>query len=111
MNVAGDYAKLNWVYGGDNSVMNWYKINSNYTQPLLNTTNINSYALYYKTDEVDLIHSQTIGLPSLVQVGCPHNVVNGSTERFCISLVFENSISKKRLTFNEAVALFKNYIK
>ena len=107
--VAGDYAKLNWVYG--NGTMYWYKTNNNYTPTVLNTTAIKSYALYYNELEVELVHSQKVGQPSLVQVGCPHRVVNSDTERFCISLVFEKISTKERLTFQEAITVFAEFIK
>jgi hypothetical protein len=107
--VAGDYAKLNWVYG--NGTMHWYKLSKNYTPTKLNTTDIKSYALYYNELDVELIHSQQVGQPSLVQVGCPHKVINSDTERFCISVVFETADTKERLTFQEACKLFSGSIK
>jgi hypothetical protein len=112
MKVIGDYSKLNWIYGGEGSSMNWYKINETYIgNTTTHTTDINSYALYYKDTEVDLLHSQSVGNPSLVQVGIPHNVINSDTDRFCISVVFEDMDTKQRPTFAEALDLFKNYIK
>lgn len=107
--IAGDYAKLNWVYG--NGTMYWYKTNKNYTPTILNTTAIKSYALYYSESEVELVHSQIVGQPSLVQVGCPHKVINDNTERFCISVVFETVNTKERLTFQEAISVFSEFIK
>ena len=107
--VVGDYAKLNWVYG--DGIMYWYKTNKNYTPTVLNTTAIKSYALYYNESEVETVHSQKVGQPSLVQVGCPHKVINNDTERFCISVVFENANTKERLTFQEAQTLFSGFIK
>jgi len=112
LDTVGDYSKLNWIYGGEGSIMKWYKINKTYVKSeTTHTTDINSYALYYKDAEVDLIHSQTVGQPSLVQVGIPHRVVNGNAERFCVCVVFEDRDTKKRPTFQEALELFKNYIK
>jgi hypothetical protein len=112
LDIVGDYSKLNWIYGGEGSSMKWYKINKTYTRnTTTHTTAINSYALYYKDTEVDLVHSQSVGNPSLVQVGIPHNVINGPAERFCVSIVFENLVTKRRPTFREGLELFKNYIK
>lgn len=105
--IVGDYSKLNWVYG--DGIMNWYKTTKDYTPTVLTTTSIKSYALYYKTSEVELVHSQKVGQPSLVQVGVPHNVINGASERFCVSIEFE--FNKIRPTFAEAQLLFKDYIR
>jgi hypothetical protein len=106
--IPGDYAKLNWVYG--NGIMNWYKI-AGINNSTIHITDINSHAIYYKESEVELVHSQKVGQPSLVQVGCPHKVINFDSERVCISLVFESINTKQRLTFQEAKTLFKDYIK
>jgi hypothetical protein len=109
--LIGDYAKLNWVYGGDGSVMNWYNINKNCV-PKEENTAIDSYALYYEESQVEMIHSQKVNRPSLVQVGCPHRVVNGPTERICVSLVFVYDDDKrKRVTFQDAKTLFSEFIK
>jgi hypothetical protein len=106
----GDFSKLNWVYGGEGSVMNWYREKESYTG-LLDTTGISTYAVYYNKDDVILAHSIEVGQPSLVQVGVPHSVDNITSDRFCVSVVFEYTESSVRPTFAEAYDLFKNYIK
>jgi hypothetical protein len=108
--IPGDYAKLNWIYGGKDSVMKWYKILTASTAPTY-TTPINSPSLQYKPYEVELVHTQQVGHPSLVQVGCPHNVVNGPEERFCVSIVFKHKSTRNRVTMYEALEVFKKYIK
>jgi hypothetical protein len=107
--IPGDYAKLNWIYGGKDSVMKWYKVLGTPAAPLYKTP-IDSPSLQYKAAEVELIHEQAVGKPSLVQVGCPHNVVNGPEERFCVSIVFKHKSTRDRVTMAEAVAVFKDYI-
>jgi len=108
--IPGDYAKVNWIYGGKDSVMKWYKILAASTAPTY-TTPINSPSLQYKPYEVELVHTQPVGHPSLVQVGCPHNVVNGPEERFCVSIVFKHNSTRERVTMYEALEVFKEYIK
>jgi hypothetical protein len=107
--IPGDYAKINWIYGGKDSVMKWYKILGAPAAPTY-TTPIDSPSLQYEAAEVELAHEQTVGHPSLVQVGCPHNVVNGLNERFCVSIVFKHKSNQKRVTMNEAINAFKEYI-
>ena len=107
----GDYVKLNWVYGGEGSVMNWYTHKQD-EMGVTDSTPISSYAIYYKPEEVTLVHSQKVGLPTLVQVGIPHSIDNNNlTERFCASLVFDYIDLSTRPTFNEAYEIFKNYIR
>jgi hypothetical protein len=109
--ISGDYSKLNWIYGGKDSVMKWYTVKNSIqsTAPLYKTP-IDSPSLQYKAADVELIHEQAVGKPSLVQVGCPHNVVNGPEERFCVSIVFKHKSTRDRVTMAEAVAVFKDYI-
>jgi hypothetical protein len=110
--VPGDFSKLNWIYGGQDSVMNWYKvINGPSNRAPLYTTPINSPSLQYAPGEVELVNTQQVGRPSLVQVGCPHNIVNGPEERFCVSVVFKHKSTNKRVTMEEAIAEFREYIK
>lgn len=109
-----DVAKINWVYGGIGSVMEWYQVNSNYKTDTLAdraaATIANSPTIRFLKEEVDLIHSQFVECPSIVQVGCPHNMRNGTTERFCISTIFENTKTNKRVTIDEAKELFKEFL-
>jgi hypothetical protein len=106
----GDYAKLNWAYGGEGSVMNWFSIKDD-DKGAIDSTPVSSYAWYYNKSEVTLVHSAEVGQPSLVQVGIPHSVENVTTERFCVSIVFEYTESGQRPTFNQAYNIFKDYIK
>ena len=107
-----DVAKINWVYGGIDSKMEWYRPNSNYNPAVKhnNLTKVNSPTLNFLKEEVDLVHVQYVESPSIVQVGCPHNMINGSTERFCISTIFANINTGKRITMSEATELFKEFL-
>jgi len=109
--VPGDFSKINWVYGGKDSLMKWYEITSDSNDTLIYNTPINSPSRQYKPWEVKLIHEQTVGQPSLVQVGCPHTVVNGPEERFCVSVVFKHKSTRNRIAMSDALEVFKDYIK
>lgn len=100
-----DVTKINWVFGPDH-IMNWYK-----------TSKINAHSTWqgknfvpYNSNEVELVHSQKVSTPSLIQVGIPHNVVNFSGNRICVSVALFYRRTKKQLTMQEARTLFKNYI-
>ena len=107
----GDYVKLNWVFGGEGSIMCWYAIKEN-CKGTPQKTSISTYAIHYSLDDVMLLHSQTVGQPTLVQVGIPHSVNNNNlTERFCVSIIFGHTAQLGRPTFNSVYEIFKNYIK
>ena len=63
----------------------------------------------YNSNEVDLIHSQSVGYPSLVQSGIPHNVTNFKGIRNCISIMLYTK-SGNFLTMSQATHLFSKYI-
>jgi hypothetical protein len=102
----GDFTKLNWVYGGTNSVMNWYRPKS----PHITTVNT-SYVKYHR-DDVELLHSASLGSPSVVQAGVPHNIVNSTEDRYCISLVLASVKNNKpyRPTMQESLHMLSKYL-
>jgi hypothetical protein len=107
----GDFTKLNYVYGGKDSTMNWY-------EPLI-TNNNSQYTLenreyiHYNDNQVKHVHSQVVGInkPSIVQVGVPHNSTNYDEDRYCVSLVFFR-IAKglPRLSMNESLEVFSDLL-
>jgi hypothetical protein len=105
----GDFAKMNWVFGGKDSTMNWYEpIVSD--KPVETTLGNRNY-IYYNTNEVNHKLSHTIGIdrPSVVQVGVPHNSTNYFEHRYCVSLVFFR-IAKglPRLSMSESHDVFSD---
>jgi len=86
--LGGDYIKINFVYYGKNSTMNWYAPKSNIQKTLLPTNvNASSNYLFYKLNEVDKLHEQSVKFPSIVQVGIPHSITTTDEHRYCLSLV------------------------
>ena len=104
----GDYTKLNYVYGGTNSKMHWYKLKET-TNKSATKTPIDTYSILFNRFEVDPIESQSIKFPSLVQAGIPHNVINLSEPRYCLSVVL-TKIDNSRITMKEGIEIFKPYI-
>lgn len=101
-----DATKINWVYGGGDSVMNWY-------QPKVDNIQTNTSAIgityeYYKRDDVELIHSQRVGFPSIVQVGLPHDISNITSDRLCISVFVKEISTTSFITFEKAKKIFQN---
>ena len=107
--TGNDYTKLNWVFGGGQSKMKWYAPLDNTLRPLFKTATDTSYVAY-TPEQVTEVESSIIRNPTLVQVGVPHNVVDITEDRLCISVLFRNKINKNRLTMLESVQTFKKYI-
>jgi hypothetical protein len=110
----GDYAKLNWILGGENSTMNWYSIKNkdavNNLSLNIDKTQINSKVIRYTLDELEHVYSTNITGAALIQVGVPHNITNYNQERWAISIVFRDMKLGRRPTFAEAAEIFKIYI-
>jgi hypothetical protein len=107
--TGNDYTKLNWVFGGGQSKMNWYAPLDNTLRPLFKNAIDTSYVAY-TPEQVTEIESSIIQNPTLVQVGVPHNVVNITEDRLCISILYRNKINKNRISMSESVQTFKKYI-
>jgi hypothetical protein len=105
----GDYTKINWVFGGSNSVMNWYSVDHNYV-PALAATPISTAFAQYPNEVVKLVHSQSVESPSVVQVGVPHNIDNPSEDRVCISISVCYLNKSERPTYQETLELLSAFI-
>lgn len=109
--LGGNYSKINFVYGGEKSLMCWYSVNDGVTsKEAVDYTSINTRSYNYKEDEVTLVHRQSLQSPSIVQVGVPHNIINAFKPRWCLSLVPVKLGTKQRITIEETIGLFKNSI-
>lgn len=106
--LGGDYIKLNYVFGGEDSCMYWWKPKSNVPNSPLKTP-INSFYIRYKKTEVELIEKKSVKFPSIIQAGIPHNVENFKEPRYCLSLVLKNQ-NDNRLTMTESIEIFKEYL-
>ena len=104
----GDYTKINYIFGGKNSLMYWWEPKPNILN-LPKRTMIGSPYIDYKITEVNLIDEQQVKFPSIVQVGIPHNIKNFEEPRYCLSLVLIKQ-DDTRLTMAESIEIFKQYL-
>lgn len=101
----GDITKINYIYGGENSQMIWYvPNNSNGGEKKI--TCINSSYVSFTENEVTPIYADNLNSPSIVQVGIPHNIINGNQIRHCLSMVITENY--KRITMARAIELFSS---
>jgi hypothetical protein len=103
----GDIIKFNWIFGGKDSVMQWWQ--PKVEKPVVYTEH-KSPTIRYTRNEVDLVHSATVKQPSMVQVGIPHNVKNKTENRWCVSVIPLFKTTRKRLTWADGIGLFSDYI-
>jgi hypothetical protein len=106
--TGGDYTKLNYIFGGKDSLMMWYKVKDNVVKST-SKTSINTSYISYNPLEVSLIDKRSVRFPSIVQVGIPHNIINYSEPRYCLSIVLVRNTGE-RLTIKDSIELFSNYI-
>ena len=98
----GDFVKINFIYGGHGSQMHWYKVKENVNSNIVKKTSTSVNYIQWNPDMVDLVESDSIAHPSLVQVGCPHNITNKDEYRLCITVVLNDLVSSDRLTMSQA---------
>lgn len=108
--LGGDYVKINWIFGGKESAMQWFKIKEGSLPPHQNKTDIGTPSLRYALKDCILIHEESIVKPSLVQTGVPHTIKNRFENRWCISFNFRDIDTKKYLTMDDALILFKDFL-
>jgi hypothetical protein len=79
---------LNYMWGESNSTMRWFKkLNIDSSGSSQKTTDNTEYSRF-ESDEVELIEEVTVPVKTLmlVRINIPHQVINGSNRRYCISV-------------------------
>lgn len=106
---ADDHCKLNFVWGGEGSIMQWWRpINPDSSLP--GQTPIDTDYLRYHVTDCELVYEAQIGQPSLVNAGRPHSIYNQShTGRWCMSYVLRWIKGKSLLQWAEAVDKFQHF--
>ena len=102
--IEDDYVRINWIYGGSDSEMIWYKLIDPANKPPADR-------MVYNENHVEKVYSKNILGTQIVQIGVPHTVKAGSERRYaiCCHIVYKNSPST-RVTMAEAMALFQDII-
>lgn len=104
----GNITKLNFVFGGANSIMNWYKVKPGVSTPE-KLTGAGTIYSEFSLDQVDLVETAVVKFPSLVQVGIPHNIVNVDEPRVCLSLVL-GTLDDDIIPIEQVSEILKDYL-
>ena len=104
--------KLNFIFGGEGSLMQWWKLKDK-DAPLSYSTNKNGTRyLRVEPNECDFVWQENVGQPGLVNIGQPHQIVNcTNTPRWCMSYCLYNKINKDTLQWENASKIFDQYQK
>ena len=103
-------AKLNYIIGGKDSVMSWYKPIS---EDKITKRTSPANTIYLGINTEDVIATYSTGMKEgfyLVNVGEFHNVWNKNEDRYCLSACLIDSRTSYRLNFNELQQRLKGYI-
>lgn len=107
--AGGDYAKINWVYGGKESVMKWYTRKPNTQIKNLGLTKINTPRIVFSEEDLNVLHTECLDGVHLVQVGIPHSVQARDEDRHCLSLVI-TGLDGRRLKMADAQKMLSTLI-
>ena len=107
--AGGDYSKINWIYGGKESVMKWYTRKPNTQIKDFGKTKINTPRIIFDEEDLTVLHAECLNGVHLVQAGIPHSVLAGDEDRHCLSLVI-TGLDGRRLTMIEAQKMLSTLI-
>ena len=95
------YARLNWVFGGKNSRIEWFDLlPAKVPTPTLNP--VNEYIDVYKESDCKPICSTEFDGLYLINTGIPHRVVGGDYDRYCYAFFLQQH--GRRIEWSEAVS-------
>ena len=107
--AGGDYAKINWIYGGKESVMKWYTRKPNTQIKDFGLSKINTPRIIFAEEDLNVLHTECLDGVHLVQVGIPHSVQARDEDRHCLSLVI-TGLDGRRLKMADAQKLLSTLI-
>jgi hypothetical protein len=87
-NHKNNYAKLNYVFGGQDSIMMWHQLKAGHAAKSM-LSPIGTKYLYAQAQDLESepVFSTQIGFPSLINSGQFHSVINGPEPRICYSFI------------------------
>jgi hypothetical protein len=102
--------KLNFVSGGAGSEMIWYSLKpGRESYHYKNTQKV--LCVGYRDEDLIEEHRAIIGWPSLLDAQTIHTLQNANENRRCWSFTLQDNITKKRISWDDAIEIFKDYIK
>jgi hypothetical protein len=106
--LGGDFTKINWIFKGGGSKMNWYEPIAP-DSGITKTMQMGTLYRYYEPDQVKKIYDHSIQGSAIIQAGIPHNITTGHEERFCVSVSYRTR-KYHLMTMHETTEVFQNYL-
>ena len=111
LGVKSDQCKINWIYNGHDSVMQWFTEKPGAQARFLDRPEVGACVTTYQFEDMDMIHSECVQGPVLVLVGEPHCVLNPKNQpRWCITTTYIDPDTNQLLTFERAKEKLKNFL-
>jgi hypothetical protein len=105
-----DFCKLNFIFGAQGSLMQWWKLKDPSRSMNYHTNSIGTRYIRVEVSECDLVWQQQVGQPGLVNAGVPHQVINCTNEpRWCMSFSLYDRVNKEILKWKNALKIFESY--
>lgn len=104
-----DHVKINFVYGQGSSRMIWAKIKPGFEHNR-KTTVVGTDYLWAHLENCEIVAEDQILKPALVNAGQLHAVIDVTEVRHAYSFMLRYKNSKKRLLWDDAMEIFKNYV-
>ena len=96
-NKYSNNCKINWIIGATGSVMNWWQTSSPDYTPTIHKTPVDSEYLLFDQDQCEIVWSDHLLHPSLINAGVPHNIDNCTDQgRWCMSYNIINVDDQKK---------------
>lgn len=110
MNPPRDWIKINWVYENGTSFMEWGQKNTNDVLSNQITMAGTSY-VRFESEAVDRKCRHKLIGPTLINAGRPHRIDNNkSSDRWCISTIILKKKELSRLSWIDALHIFRDYL-
>ena len=112
--------KMNFSYGDSNAYMEWYKFKNGFAIPIYewiddkidDKGSERPETLRYHDNDCELIRSELIRRPSVVNVSIPHglNCTNSDIKCMTVAVLFEQYLDNewKKITMSKALELWGN---
>lgn len=106
-----EHVKINYVFCEGEHRMIWYKLTSG-KQIQIAKTGLNTDYAWARDEDCEEVYSAVVGQPSLVNASILHGAPTITASRWCFSFsLYYLDPNRGKLTWNDAVEIFKDYIK
>lgn len=111
MNPPIDWVKINWVFEKGISHMEWVDFDEIENLKLKKTIAGTSY-LRLEDENINPVSRHRLVGPTLINAGKFHRIDNSkNTDRWCLSAIVWNQTENRRVSWDEAIKLFKEYLR